>query len=142
MKNLVNCTPREFLMQANKIRHSVEKWLKITDFVALRETRAKLTPITSDMDEETRQKIADENKALVRAQSYKNLSAILDKALEEYPDETLEMLALMCFVEPADINQYSAITYIKEFTEMLANEDVLDFFSSLMRLAQTDLMKA
>ena len=36
MKNLANCKPSEFLVQTNKIRKSVEKWLKITDIMNIR----------------------------------------------------------------------------------------------------------
>lgn len=36
MKNLANCTPSEFLKQTNKIKKSVEKWLKATDIMEIR----------------------------------------------------------------------------------------------------------
>ena len=36
MKNLANCTPTEFLKQTSKIKRSAEKWLKVTDIMAIR----------------------------------------------------------------------------------------------------------
>lgn len=140
MKNLINCTPIEFLKQTNKIRHSVQSWLDITEYKALMSTPAELIEIKADMDEETRRKIADENKERVRAQESKNLSMLLDKALDEHAEETLNLLAAMCFVEPQDVNNHNVMEYIKEFTEMISNKDVLDFFISLTRLGQMNLI--
>lgn len=139
MKNLTNCTPIEFLKQTNRIRHSVEKWLKVTDIMKIKDTLPNFVEINDDMSEEERKEKADINKELVREQNKKKLSLILDKCLDEHAEETLEMMALMCFVEPEHINEHSAMEYLKEVTEMISNKDVLDFFSSLIRLGQTDL---
>lgn len=139
MKNLTNCTPIEFLKQTNRIRHSVEKWLKVTDIMNIKNSLPNFVEINDDMSEEERKEKADINKELVREQNKKKLSLILDKCLDEHAEETLEMIALMCFVEPEHINEHSAMEYLKEVTEMISNKDVLDFFSSLIRLGQTDL---
>lgn len=139
MKNLTNCTPIEFLKQTNRIRHSVEKWLKVTDIMNIKNSLPNFVKINDDMSEEERKEKADINKELVREQNRKNISDILDKCLDEHAEETLEMMALMCFVEPEHINEHSAMEYLKEVTEMISNKDVLDFFSSLIRLGQTDL---
>ena len=42
MKNLANCKPSEFLVQTNKIRKSVEKWLTVTDIMNIRRTQPEL----------------------------------------------------------------------------------------------------
>lgn len=139
MKNLTNCTPIEFLKQTNRIRHSVEKWLKVTDIRNIKNSLPTFVEINDDMSEEERKEKADINKELVQEQNKKKLSLILDKCLDEHAEETLEMMALMCFVEPEHINEHSAMEYLKEVTEMISNKDVLDFFSSLIRLGQTDL---
>lgn len=139
MKNLTNCTPIEFLKQTNRIRHSVEKWLKVTDIMNIKNSLPSFVEINDDMSEEERKEKADINKELVREHNKKKLSLILDKCLDEHAEETLEMMALMCFVEPEHINEHSAMEYLKEVTEMISNKDVLDFFSSLIRLGQTDL---
>lgn len=139
MKNLTNCTPIEFLKQTNRIRHSVEKWLKVTDIMNIKNSLPNFVEINDDMSEEERKEKADINKELVREQNKKKLSLILDKCLDEHAEETLELMALMCFVEPEHINEHSAMEYLNEVTEMISNKDVLDFFSSLIRLGQTDL---
>ena len=36
MKNLANCTPREFLRQTNRIRKAAARWLERTDALAIR----------------------------------------------------------------------------------------------------------
>ena len=60
-----------------------------------------------------------------------NLDAILDSILEEHPQETLEMLALLCFVEPEHVDDYAVTDYIESFNEIIGNKVVLDFFMSL-----------
>ena len=39
MKNLANCTPREFFAQSVKIKRSVEEWLDVTNLMDLRKTK-------------------------------------------------------------------------------------------------------
>ena len=45
MKNLANCTPREFLKQTYRIKKSVEKWLELTDLLNMRKNMPTLIPI-------------------------------------------------------------------------------------------------
>ena len=63
----------------------------------------------------------------------KNMMDLLDEVLEKHPDETLEVLALLCFVEPKDIDKYTVTEYLKNFTELISNEDVINFFISLLK---------
>jgi len=121
MKNLANCKPSEFLTQTNKIRKSVSKWLTDTDIVNIRKRIPKMPDDISD---------EDKRKALDK-QATENLDAILDSILEEHPQETLEMLALLCFVEPEHVDDYSVTDYIESFNEIIGNKVVLDFFMSL-----------
>lgn len=129
MKNLANCKPSEFLRQTNKIRKSVEKWLTVTDLMNIREKQPKIKEGATE---------EEKRKALIE-QGKKNLSEILDKALDEHPDETLEVLALACFVEPKDVDNYPVSDYLMTFYELIENEAVIGFFTSLVRLAQTDI---
>lgn len=124
MKNLANCTPREFFKQTNLIRKSVAKWLTDTDIMNIR----KRMPQFSDEDTEEKEEVLQE-------QAKKNLSAILDAILDDHLDETLELLALVCFVDPADVDNYPMVEYLESITEMINNKTVLSFFISLMRLA-------
>lgn len=132
MKNLANCKPSEFLAQTNKIRKSVSNWLKLTDIMNIRKTMPSLT------DGMTK----DERKAAMQEQAKKNLSAMLDAVLEKYPNETLEVLGLCCFIEPEDVDNHEVSEYLTAFTEIINNEAVLGFFTSLIKLGQTDTLTA
>ena len=125
MKNLANCKPSEFLRQTNKIRKSVDKWLKLTD---IKNIRKNVPEIPSDLSTEEKQELMFE-------QGKKNLNAMLENILEVHPDETLELLALLCFVEPEDVDNHTVTEYLSSFNEIINNKEVIDFFGSLMRLA-------
>lgn len=125
MKNLANCKPSEFLAQTNKIRKSVSRWLTDTDILNIRK-RVPAIP-----DDATEQEVAE----LRVAQARKNLDAMFDAMFSDYPDETLEVLALSCFIDPKDVDNYSMTEYIESFNELINNRAVLDFFTSLVRLA-------
>ena len=124
MKNLANCKPSEFLTQTNKIRKSVSKWLTDTDIVNIRK---RMPSLPDDISDEDKRKALDK-------QATENFNAILDAILEEHPDETLELLALLCFVEPSNVDDYLITDYIESINEIISNRTVLDFFMSLTRL--------
>jgi hypothetical protein len=139
MKHLANCDAVEFLRQTNKIRKAAEDWLKTTKVLDIRKNKPKLKAITPDMDEAEVAKITAANNIKAREQVMKNLSEMLDAALEENAEKTLELLALLCFVEPQDANKHKATEYLKAFGEMIADEDVIDFFTSLIRLESKNI---
>lgn len=124
MKNLANCKPSEFLVQTNKIRKSVNKWLTDTDIMNIRKRMPKLSANASQ---------ADKDEAL-RAQAKENWNAILDAMLDEYPDETLEVLALICFVKPEEFDNHTVSEYLSSINEMINDEAVVVFFTSLAKL--------
>ena len=125
MKNLANCKPSEFLVQTNKIRKSVAKWLTVTE---IGEIRKRVPKYDDSMSAKERVKAKNE-------QMNKNLSAILDAILEMHPAETLELMALMCFIEPEKADDYPMSVYLQSIGELLADESVLSFFTSLASLA-------
>lgn len=129
MKNLANCKPSEFLKQTNRIRKSVAKWLTDTDIMNI---RRRMPNLPDDVTE-------DERKEAIQKQAIQNLNDILDASMDEHPDETLELLALLCFVEPEDVDNYLITDYMDAFTEMLNNKSVWGFFTSLMQLANTTI---
>ena len=137
MKNLANCSPVEFLRQTNKIRHAAQSWWKDTKILEIRKNKASLIKITDDMSDTEKADAIETNKQKARSQAMQNISDMLDVALDTHAEQTLELLALMCFVEPEDVDKYKPTAYIKEFGEMISDKDILDFFSSLMRLEQT-----
>lgn len=125
MKNLANCKPSEFLAQTNKIRKSVSKWLTDTDVMNIRQTMPNIPDDATD----------EERDIAMKKQAKENLNLMLDAVLEDHPDETLELLALLCFVDVKDVDNYEVSEYLKSFNELINNKTVLDFFISLMRLA-------
>lgn len=124
MKNLANCKPSEFLTQTNKIRKSVSKWLTDTDIVNIRK---RMPQIPDDATDEQSQEIKQK-------QASENIKAMLDAILDDHPDETMEILALMCFVEPDDIDNHEVSEYLDSFNELISNRSVLSFFTSLVNL--------
>ena len=125
MKNLANCKPSEFLQQTNRIRKSVSKWLTDTDVMNIRRRMPELPDTATD----------EEKAEAMKAQAAQNLNIMLDAILEEHPDETLELLALLCFVEPKDVDKHEVTEYLDACTELFSNKSVLNFFISLIRLA-------
>lgn len=136
MKNLANCTPTEFLVQTNKIRKSVEAWLKATDIANIRARKPQLIPITRDMTDDEKLEATIKNKIATKEQAMANLSLMFDNMLEKDADKTVELLALINFVEPKDVDNYKIVEYLANINDLLEDEDVVSFFTSLMRLAQ------
>lgn len=137
MKNLANCTPREFLAQTSKIKRSVEKWLKVTDIMAIRKrVPANLPEINKSAPVAEQGDVLAKRAEMLREQAYKNVSVILDAMLEEHPEETLEVLAYCCFVDPEKVDDYPMGHYLTAVTEMLSDESVTAFFTTLMSLVQ------
>lgn len=134
MKNLATCKPSEFLRQTNRIKKAVEKWLTETDIMTIRKRMPDLLAIREDMTDEELSRVNAENRKRLEAQSKENLSAIFDEIADEHPDETLELLALLCFVEPENVDDYPMGDYLKAIGEMIGNEAVIGFFTSLARL--------
>ena len=128
MKNLANCSPREFLVQTNKIRKSVEKWLDLTDILNIRKTLPQVDVNASDGDK----------KKAIEKQVRENLSRILDACLEDHPEETAELLGLLCFIEPEDIDNHRMTELFGSFSEILDSPEVIGFFTSLARVVLTN----
>ena len=139
MKNLANCKPSEFLKQTNKIKHSVEKWLTATDIMNIRKRQPDFVRVSENSTQEERAKVKKTNDGLMAKQTRENLSAIFDAILDEHPDETLELLALLCFVEPKDVDEHPVEDYLTALTEMLNNQAVIGFFTSLGKWGLTGI---
>lgn len=125
-KNLTNCTLREFVAQTRLIKHKVEKWLTDTDIMNIRKN---LPDIPDDADEEKR-------KELMTEQGMKNASAMFDAIFDEHPDETIELIELLCFVSEKEIDDHPVTYYMESVTEMLNDQKVWDFFISLAVVAR------
>lgn len=139
MKNLANCTPREFFAQSVKIKKSVEEWLDVTKIMDLRKTKPANLIKIEGLSDEAKAKAIEENKRLWKEQSKKNLSMLFDKMLDENAEKTIEVMALCCFVEPADIDNHTMSEFLKSIGELMSDEGVISFFISLVQLGQTDI---
>ena len=133
-KNLATCKPSEFLKQTYKIKNSVEKWMTDIDIMNIRKNLPQLTPLSKDMSDEERRAIFEENKKKSEEQIRKNSMAILDAIMDKHAEETLEILALCCFVEPEHVDDYTVEFYLNNFSEIISNKAVVGFFTSLAQL--------
>lgn len=138
MKNLANCTPKEFLTQTNKIRKAVAKWLKLTDILNLREEAPKFEPLPKGATAEEIDAHMKEYRKLVSEATSRSMNNILDAVMDKHPDETIELLALVCFVEPKDVNNHTITEYLQTINELVSNDVVIDFFTSLVRLVRSN----
>lgn len=133
MKNLANCKPTEFLKQTVRIKHAAEKWLDATQLLKIREITPEVKLIDDDMEPEEKAKVLAENRKARSKQQKKNLSKMFDAMMEENADGTLELLALSCFVEPENVDDHTIDEYLQAISEMLGNEAVISFFTSLAK---------
>jgi hypothetical protein len=71
---------------------------------------------------------------LIKEQNFKNFSEMLDKALDEYPEETLGVLAMCCFIPPEKADEQPVEIYFDVISDLLESEAVTRFFISLAKL--------
>ena len=136
IKTLANCTDDEFLSLTYDIYEAVEDWFELTKIADIRKQQPELKIIPQNADEKTQQRIEEENEKLKFEQSKKNVKNILKACLKEHPKETARIIRMCCFVDPDDDSQ-KITYYMKAFNQMIANEDVIGFFQSLVSLAET-----
>lgn len=141
MKTLASCKPSEFLVQTNRIRKSAEKWIKETGIVEIRSIQPDLEVVPDDATLDERVAVIERNKKRMEQQGLSNLSDMLDSILEEHPQETLELMALCCFVEPENVDDYPISEYLTAFTSLITDKAVIGFFTSLLSLVQTRISK-
>lgn len=91
------------------------------------------------MTVEEKAEVQEENRKRVQEQTLKNAMEILDAVMDKHPQETLEVLALLCFVEPAHVDDHEITEYLEAFTELIGNKAVINFFTSLARLGQMNI---
>ena len=120
-KNLTNCNLKEFMIQTRLIKHQVEKWLTDTDIAKIRQNM----PVIPEGATE------EEEKALLKEQGMKNASAMFDAIFDEHPEETIELIASLCFVPFEEIDEHPMTYYMQSITDMLNDKTVWDFFISL-----------
>lgn len=134
MKTLANCTPREFLKQTNRIRKVAEKWLTNTKILEIRKRMPELAEPKKPSSKEELADNVEQRKAAFAEQARKNIFDMLDAMLDQYADETLELMALVCFIEPEEIDNYTMSEMFTAISEVMDDEGVVNFFGSLVRL--------
>lgn len=134
MKNLATCKPTEFVAQTAKIKEAVSSWIDAIDLMKIRATQPKYEILPIDATPEQRAEIIKKNAEKQRKQTMQNLNKILDKMLVEHPKETLDVLALCCFVEPEHVDDYTIDEYFQCIMDMMQNKSVINFFSLLAQM--------
>lgn len=142
MKTLANCTPREFLKQTNRIRISADKWLTATKILEIRRRMPELPAPVETKDRADLQKAIEARKEAFAKQTRENLFAMLEAMLETNAEETLELLALCCFVEPEDVDNHTMSEYLVSIGELLNDAGVISFFDSLVRLGASSTVSS
>lgn len=134
MKTLANCKPTEFFAQTNKIRKAVKNWLDVTEILEIRKRVPTLaTPTKAESKEELEANIEKRKKAFAE-QSRQNLFDILEVILDKHPQETIGLMALVCFIDPADADNHTMSEYLTAINELMGDKAVIDFFYSLASL--------
>lgn len=127
MKTLTNCKPREFMRQLARIKTAGETWLDMTRLLELR----RRMPPRKDYadDEERRQAIMDQWRA--------NIKSMVDALLVEHPDETIELLGLLCFIEPEELDEHPMSELYAGLMAVLKDDNLLDLFTSMLAVFLT-----
>ena len=124
MKNLSNCKPTEFFKQTVKIRRYVEGWLTATDILNIRKNMPELN------DKMT----TKEKNEAIAAQAKKNIWDMFDRIFDDNADKSIGLLALLCFIEPEDADNHEMGEYLQSISELISDERVITFFTSLLTL--------
>lgn len=142
MKNLANCTIREFTAQTALMADAVENWMKLTDVFNIRRNVPEL-PVVPKLGEnpteaelKERERVIRERNQIIKKAAMENFFKILRAALKEHPEETIEVIAYSCFIPLDKVDDYKMKDILRSVTEMISDEDVLDFFVSLKELEQ------
>lgn len=139
MKNLANCKPSEFLAQTFKIKKSVQEWIDLTEIAEIRKDKPAGIVDLKGLSKEEKEKAIEKNKELWQEQIKKNLAKFFDKMLNDNAEKTLEVLALCCFVDPANVDDYPMSDYFESLGELMSDKGTVGFFTSLVQLGQTNI---
>lgn len=122
MKTLANCTIKEFLQQINKIK---KKAAAFYDVVGIGDIRRTLPVFKGDETPEQR-------KEMIRKQGMKNISAIIDKCIDENIDATVELIGLMCFKTADEAAEMEVSEFLDVVLETVGSQRCIDFFTKLV----------
>ena len=116
--------------------------MKATRIVEILRQKPIFKTLPADATAEERKAVIEENSKIKQDQGMNNLSQIIDLALGENPEKTLEILALCCFVEPENVDDHPMSYYLEAMNELIHDEGVIGFFTSLASTAQPTMRMA
>ena len=131
-KTLANCTTIEFLRQANKIRKAVSGYF---DDCGFRDILARKPEFPMGATAEEMEKIA-------RAHRRAQIDEILDICLETNAEKTVEIIGLMCFMTKEEAENTKVNLLLSFALELISSEEVVDFFSKMVRSGMIDTEKS
>ena len=124
MKTIATLKGADFLRACNKVRYAAQEMLAETKVL---EIRKRMPILDINMTEDQRRDVLDK-------QSKKNLSDMIDRLLEEKPEETYKLLQVMIIPEEND-GELDGIDLMCAAMELISNPKVIDFLSKLAKLA-------
>lgn len=125
MKTIASLSGVDFLRRCNQIRHKAADLINRTGILEIR----KHMPTIDDNAN------SDERKEAYRKQSLKNISDMLDALLDTHPEETYELLKLLCVFDDGE-GEPNGIDILSVAFEIISSKKVLDFLSLMGRLGQ------
>ena len=127
MKTLTNCKPREFMRQVARIKTAAAAWL---DMTRLLELRRRMPPRQEYADDEARrQAVMDQWRA--------NIKDMVDAMLVDHPEETLELLGLICFIEPEELDEHPMSELYEGLMAVLKDDNLVDLFTAMLSIYLT-----
>lgn len=133
-KTLANCKPSEFVAQTAKIKKAVKHWMDLTKIAEIRSQKPVYESFQPGATAEEKKAVIERNAVAQKKQAMENFSQIVDEMLEKHPEETLQVLALCCFVEPENVDDYPVSEYLRSMMELFNDEAVIGFFTLLVQL--------
>lgn len=122
MKTIASLKGADFLRACNKVRYAAQEALAETQVLEIR----KRMPILNDKMTE------EERNAAFEKQSKKNISDMIDRLLEEKPEETYKLLQAMIIRESDE--ELDGIDLLSAALELVSDPKVISFLSRLTGL--------
>lgn len=136
MQSFINLPPRQGFKQMDLIKVAFNKWLEVTDIAEIRKRVAKAVSVPNGATPEQKKELMELFKQRQAEQVGRNMEDIFNAAIREHPDETLELVALICCVPPEEVDEHPMREYLGTIVETLSNKEALDFFSLCMQLGR------
>lgn len=127
MKTIASLKGADFLRACNKVRYAAQEALAETQVLEIR----KRMPILNDKMTE------EERNAAFEKQSKKNISDMIDRLLEEKPEETYKLLQAMIIRESDE--ELDGIDLLSAALELVSDPKVISFLSRLTGLVLANM---